>query len=73
LVVAVYAGSGIQYVTPALLVVAARAEIPQQVAAIKNDYCSPFKSRYWPFGILVWSVICMVVLTYFLFLEVFYT
>lgn len=73
LVVAVYAGTGIQYVTPALLVIAARAEIPQQVSAIKNDYCSPFKSRYWPFGILIWSVICMVVLTNFFLFEEFHT
>lgn len=73
LIVAVYAGTGIQYVIPALLVVAARDEIPQQVAAIKNDYCSPFKSKYWPLGILIWSVICMVVLTNFLIFEVFRT
>ncbi|KAL4119671.1 hypothetical protein QTP88_012463 [Uroleucon formosanum] len=62
-IVAVYAGTGIQYVTPALLVMAARAEIPQQVAAIKNDYCSPFKSKYWPLCILTWTVICVLVLT----------
>lgn len=64
--VAVYVGTGIQYVTPALLVMAARAEIPQQVAAIKNDYCSPFKSNYWPLSIVIWSVICVVVLTNFM-------
>ncbi|VVC26902.1 Hypothetical protein CINCED_3A024996 [Cinara cedri] len=68
-IVAVYAGSGIQYVTPALLIMAARSEIPQQVAAIKNDYCSPFKSKYWPQGILIWSVICVVVITNFLISE----
>jgi len=62
-IVAVYAGTGIQYATPALLVMAARAEIPQQVAAIKNDYCSPFKSKYWPLCILIWTVICVIVLT----------
>lgn len=65
-IVAVYAGTGIQYVTPALLVMAARAEIPQQVAAIKNDYCSPFKSKYWPLSIIIWSVICVVILSDFL-------
>lgn len=70
LIVAVYAGTGIQYVIPALLVMAARAEIPQQVAAIKNDYCSPFKSKVWPFGILIWSMICIMLLTYFLIHEV---
>lgn len=58
-----YTGSGVQYVFPALLVLAARAEIPPQVASIKNDYCSPFKSKYWPVGILVWSVICITSLT----------
>lgn len=71
-IVAVYAGTGIQYVTPALLVMAARAEIPQQVAAIKNDYCSPFKSNYWPLSVLIWSVICVVVLTNFLISKVFH-
>lgn len=71
-IVAVYAGTGIQYVTPALLVMAARAEVPQQVAAIKNDYCSPFKSNYWPLSILIWSVICVVVLTNFFISKMFY-
>jgi len=73
LVVAVYAGTGIQYVTPALLIMAARAEIPQQVSAIKNDYCSPFKSNYWPLGIVIWSVICLVILTNYLIFNVFHT
>ncbi|XP_050423231.1 transmembrane protein 104 homolog [Adelges cooleyi] len=69
-IVAVYAGTGIQYVTPSLLVIAARAEIPQQVAGIKNDFCSPFKSKNWPIAILIWSVICVVVLTnFFIFIK----
>ncbi|XP_050542099.1 transmembrane protein 104 homolog isoform X2 [Daktulosphaira vitifoliae] len=71
-IVAIYAGTGIQYVIPALLVIAARAEIPQQVAGIKNDYCSPFRSNYWPLGILVWSVICVVLLSLFLINKLFH-
>lgn len=70
-IVAVYAGTGIQYVTPALLVMAARADIPQQVAAIKNDYCSPFKSKFWPLTILIWSLICVVVLSTFFIVKMF--
>ncbi|XP_014219543.1 transmembrane protein 104 homolog isoform X2 [Copidosoma floridanum] len=56
-----FAGAGIQYVIPTLLVYNARkstAEIIGQGA--KNELASPFKSTAWLVFIILWAFVCMI-------------
>ncbi|XP_075231085.1 transmembrane protein 104 homolog isoform X2 [Lycorma delicatula] len=59
-----YAGTGIQYVIPAFLVIKARSSIPEEMRHMPNKYVSPFSSNYWPVLIIIWSVICSIFVTY---------
>ncbi|KAK6171583.1 hypothetical protein SNE40_019740 [Patella caerulea] len=54
-----YAGAGIQYVIPALLVYYARKD---EVCTSGHDYkshCSPFKHKIWIILVLIWSACCI--------------
>ena len=59
-----YAGVGIQYVIPALLVLRARGMEPNLMAKgapIHRAFCYDSK---WIYGLLIWSVGCWVVVSY---------
>jgi hypothetical protein len=61
-----YAGTGIQYVIPACLVLLARRQIPDIKARVGGDasiHQSPFRHRLWVYLVLVWSVLCVVFVT----------
>lgn len=58
-----YAGTGIQYLIPAFLVMTARSSIPQEIRLVNNEYASPFSSNIWPIFIIIWSFICCMFVT----------
>lgn len=54
-----YAGVGVQFVVPSLLVLAAR----RRAVSDPGTLASPFKGKAWPLGLLVWSAITLVLIT----------
>nr|CAB3267025.1 transmembrane protein 104 [Phallusia mammillata] len=61
-----YAGAGVQYVIPALLVYYARKEVSFsgfKTSPDRNQHRSPFSRKSWIFLVLAWSVICLVFVT----------
>jgi len=60
-----YAGAGIQYIVPALLVYYARKEASEALGiGVKNHHKSPFESRYWVLFVLVWAATCIIFVTW---------
>jgi len=60
-----YAGAGIQYVVPALLVYYARKEASEALGiGVKNHHKSPFESRYWVLFVLLWAATCIIFVTW---------
>lgn len=57
-----YAGTFIQYIVPASLVLLARRSI-SNLRLETNHFKSPFSHPFWIFLIFVWSVVCLVVVT----------
>jgi len=55
-----YAGAGIQYVIPVLLLFYARKSIPNPLV---NPYKSPFSHSAWLWFVLVWAIVCVLLVT----------
>lgn len=59
-----YAGTGIQYIIPIVLVHSARRTCTQLLGqGIVNEYRSPFRSPLWLIGVFCWAVTCVVLVT----------
>lgn len=57
-----YAGAGVQYVIPSMLVLTARrmgSEIYSESAVKNNIYKSPFYKKYWIVLMIVWTIVCL--------------
>lgn len=57
-----YAGAGIQYVIPAMLVFCARKQT-SMLFQEKNIHESPFKGKFWIIFVCIWAVVCMTFVT----------
>lgn len=58
-----YAGSGIQYIIPALLVYFARKEEFLTINPLPENKKSMFKSKYWVWFVMIWSICCLIFVT----------
>eukprot|EP00045_Choanoeca_perplexa_P012749 m.141042 g.141042 ORF g.141042 m.141042 type:complete len:490 (+) comp16122_c0_seq1:176-1645(+) len=58
-----YAGVGIQYVIPALLCYCARAKVNRELGAEPNLHRSWFSHPYWIWFVLLWSGLCITLVT----------
>lgn len=59
-----YAGTGIQYVIPALLVLLSRRQLePVLGRGAVNKHRSPFRHSLWVWFVVVWAVFCLVFVT----------
>lgn len=58
-----YAGAGIQYIIPALLVYFARKDIHDLAPGSVNPLKSPFRHLAWIIFVLIWAVICIIFVT----------
>ncbi|KAK7111395.1 transmembrane protein 104-like isoform X2 [Littorina saxatilis] len=60
-----YAGTAIQYVIPACLVLLGRRRVPELQARLGGEqlHCSPFRHKAWVYGVLVWSGLCVIFVT----------
>ena len=59
-----YAGAAIQYIVPACLVLLARRQTSAVVSdSFKNKLSSPFQHRFWIAGVILWSIVCIVLVT----------
>ncbi|KAI5698216.1 hypothetical protein M8J75_003667 [Diaphorina citri] len=58
-----YGGACIQYVIPAFIVIFSRADLPEDLKQIPNQFRSPFNSFLWPILILVWAGITIAFVT----------
>lgn len=59
-----YAGTGIQYLIPTLLVVYARRECTLLLGlGVSNTYRSPFSHILWAVFVLLWSFVCIVLVS----------
>jgi len=56
-----YAGTGIQYVIPALLVFYARKQLDSTPGS--NAHASPFRSFIWVIFVCVWAAVCIIFVT----------
>lgn len=61
-----YAGTAIQYVIPALLVMLGRRRVPELMVKLNCQeqlHRSPFKHAAWVWGVLGWAGLCIVAVT----------
>ncbi|XP_068142582.1 transmembrane protein 104 homolog [Drosophila tropicalis] len=59
-----YAGTGIQYIIPVCLVYFARRTCSELLGSgVVNQFKSPFKSNAWLLLVIVWSVVCVFLVT----------
>lgn len=58
-----YAGTGVQYVIPAALVYYGRKTLRAETGFYENKHCSPFRQNFWVIFVMVWSVICVALVT----------
>lgn len=63
-----YAGSAIQYLIPAFLVLSARKLCAKDISGV-NKYASPFRGFVWVLFVIVWCVTCVSLSTINLFYE----
>jgi amino acid permease len=56
-----YAGAGIQYVIPAMLVFCARKQTI--LFSDRNIHESPFKGKFWIIFVCIWAGVCMIFVT----------
>ena len=60
-----YAGAGIQYVFPALLVYFGRKRTREAIGiGVRNQHGSSFGSNWWVLFVNLWAVTCVVLVTY---------
>ncbi|KAJ2946152.1 hypothetical protein O0L34_g5084 [Tuta absoluta] len=59
-----YAGTGIQYLIPTFLVVSARRHCTNLLGlGVVNKYKSPFSHTAWAIFVLLWSLMCLILVT----------
>ncbi|XP_064594755.1 transmembrane protein 104-like isoform X2 [Liolophura sinensis] len=59
-----YAGAGIQYIIPAMLVLFSRRNIVETVGReTRNVHRSPFRHIVWIIFVMIWAVLCIVFVT----------
>lgn len=59
-----YAGAGIQYLIPTLLVYYARQETNKVIGlGVVNKFASPFSGRCWLFFVVIWAIACMILVS----------
>lgn len=58
-----YAGAGIQYVIPALLVYCARKQTSMLFPEAKRKHASPFKGQFWVIFVCIWAAVCIAFVT----------
>lgn len=59
-----YAGTGIQYLIPTFLVLAARKQCAILFGpALRNPYESPFRHMFWAVFIILWSFTCVILVS----------
>ncbi|XP_070580107.1 transmembrane protein 104-like isoform X2 [Ptychodera flava] len=59
-----YAGVGIQYFTPALLVYYARKDLTKYYGhRWENKHMSPFRGKFWVIFVNIWAVACIIFVT----------
>lgn len=59
-----YAGTGIQYIIPTFLVLAARRHCTMLLGlGVENKYKSPFSNIAWPIFVLIWSFVCIILVS----------
>lgn len=58
-----YAGVGVQYIIPTMLVYCGRRKVLNVLGYSENGYGSPFKHGFWVLTILAWTFVCVVVVT----------
>lgn len=59
-----YAGTGIQYLMPTFLVISARRHCVNLLGlGVVNRYRSPFSNVAWAIFVLLWSVVCVILVT----------
>ncbi|XP_039290171.1 transmembrane protein 104 homolog isoform X2 [Nilaparvata lugens] len=54
-----YAGTGIQYLIPAFLLISAKSAVPPELARYRNPFASPFRSTTWLVLVICWSIVCI--------------
>lgn len=59
-----YAGVVIQYIIPATLIMVGRRAIPEALSNVAFPYKSPFQSIVWPFLVIIWAIISVVLVTF---------
>ncbi|XP_012991261.1 transmembrane protein 104 [Esox lucius] len=65
-----YAGTGIQYVIPALLVYFGRRHVEPMLGADEvNKHRSPFRHTFWVWFVVVWATFCLMFVTANIILE----
>lgn len=58
-----YAGVGVQYVIPALLIYGARKNMGDIVEYMPTNYISPFSHKFWIYFLFAWAALTVVVVT----------
>ncbi|CAL8264674.1 transmembrane protein 104 [Gadus morhua] len=59
-----YAGTGIQYIVPAMLVYLSRRHLEPVVGRdVVNKHRSPFRHAFWVWFVVVWAAFCLVFVT----------
>uniref|UniRef100_A0A915I201 Amino acid transporter transmembrane domain-containing protein n=1 Tax=Romanomermis culicivorax TaxID=13658 RepID=A0A915I201_ROMCU len=58
-----YAGVGVQYVLPAMLIFGARKKCRNLMSFLPNSHKSPFASKFWIFGLFAWAALSVVLVT----------
>lgn len=58
-----YAGVGVQYIIPTMLVYCGRRKAMSMFGHYKNGHRSPFKHHFWVWGILAWTALSVAVVT----------
>ena len=59
-----YAGAGIQYLIPTILVYNARKQTAEIIGqGVTNKFASPFASTHWLIFILIWASVCMLLVS----------
>lgn len=58
-----YAGAGVQYVIPTMLLYCGRRSAQNLFGSYENKHTSLFNHRYWIWAMLLWTGLCVVIVT----------
>ena len=58
-----YAGTGVQYVIPAMLVYCGRKRLRAETGCYDNKHRSLFRQRSWLIFVMLWSLLCIALVT----------